>query len=321
MSSSRLAIGLLAVLGLVALVFAASRPDGGGERPPRSSSLDDGATGLTTLVALLGEEGSDVQRLQDPPSADLPSTADTVFLLDPGEVSEADQRSLAGFLAGGGRLVLGGDVGAASIEGITGVSSRVSAAAGSGEVVPLLPVAETAGVDSLQAPGARFSSVGVALPIAGDGTGDLAAIASVGDGTAILLADSKPLQNGWIAETDNALFAVELAGGRPVSFVESLAPDSVSGASGLAALPGRWAYAGVLLMLGALAFLWSRFRRLGEPDRAARELPPPRSRYVEALADALTRTGSPELMGERVRVEARRRLIDAAGLDTDAGCG
>jgi len=318
-SFSRLALGALALVVIVALLFAASRPEEGPHRPPGSSSGDDGPQGLTILATLLEESGREVGEVSDSPSSGSLDTDSTAILLDAGDLSDEDQEALASYVEGGGRLIIGGDLPSSALEGATGISARAGPSSDDPIAIPIVPVPETAGVTTIDAPGGRFSDVGAALPIAGDASGDLAAIATVGEGEAVILAEASPLQNDAIASADNALFAVGLSGepGRPVTFIEDLA-GRAEDAEGLAALPTRWAYAALLLLLAGLAFIWAHLRRLGAPDQDARELPPPRSRYVDALADALARTNSAPIAGEPVRLEARRRLLASAGLGDDA---
>ena len=50
---------------------------------------------------------------------------------------------------------------------------------------------------------------------------------------------------------------------------------------GIAAIPSRWKWALFALAAAALAFVWSRARRFGPPDRASRALPPARADGVE----------------------------------------
>lgn len=316
----RIAIGLLAALVIASIILGASRPEEDASRSPGSSSADAGSQGLTILATLLEESGREVREASDAPSSDSLESGETAILLDPGGLADADVEALAAFVEEGGRLIIGGDVSPSELEEASGVSVRPGPDSGESIAFPFVPIAETAGVATIEAGGGRFSDTGAALPIAGDSSGDLAAIAGVGEGDVVLLADSSPLQNGAIASADNAAFAVALAGeeGRPVAFVEGLAAGGGSEAEGLAALPSRWAYAAMLLLLAGLAFIWAHLRRLGAPDQDARELPPPRSRYVDALADALARTNSAPIAGEPVRLEARRRLLASAGLGDDA---
>jgi len=317
---SRVVLGVLAAAALVALVIGASRPEGESQRAPRTSSTDESPQGLTILAALLGESGRQVRRVSSSPNAGSLESGETAILLDAGSIVDEDARALAAFVEGGGRLIIGGDVAASALEEASGVSVRADPGSGESLAVPLVPVAETAGISTIEAGTERFSDTGAALPIAGDSAGDLAAIAGVGEGDVVLLADSAPLQNGTIASADNAAFAVALTGeeGRTVAFVESLAGKAEGEAEGFGALPSRWAYAAMLLLVAGLAFIWAHLRRLGGPDQDARELPPPRSRYVDALAAALARTNSAPIAGEPVRLEARRRLLASAGLGEDA---
>jgi hypothetical protein len=112
----------------------------------------------------------------------------------------------------------------------------------------------------------------------------------LGRGTLILAADAEPFRNRALADDDHAAATLALAGapGRPVAFVESV--HGYADQRGLAALPDGVQTCLILLALAALAFLVLRGRRLGPPERRARELPPPRRAHVEALAAALART-------------------------------
>jgi hypothetical protein len=98
-----------------------------------------------------------------------------------------------------------------------------------------------------------------------------------------LLAEPSPLENGRLARGDNAAFALDLAGSGPLVFFE---PQR---ASGLAALPGNAKGALVLLLVAALVLMLARGKRFGPVEPEARELPPPRVAYVDALAATLAR--------------------------------
>jgi hypothetical protein len=134
----------------------------------------------------------------------------------------------------------------------------------------------------------------------------------------VLVADPSPLRNRSIGLADNARFALGLAGAteRPVRFVERIASPP---GEGLAALPSEWLWAFGGLLLAALALVAARARRLGPPERQARDLPPPRRRYVDAIAASLARTREPSSAAEPLRAAARDRLLLRAGLPRDAG--
>ena len=138
--------------------------------------------------------------------------------------------------------------------------------------------------------------------------GAVVAVAQLGAGRAVLLADASPLHNRALARADSAAFGLAAAGAarRPVAFLETV--HGYGEATGLAALPARalWAIAG--LALAALALVWSMARRLGPPEDEARALAPPRRDYVEAVA---VRAGG-ERRPRRDRRSGGRRRAAAA---------
>lgn len=92
-----------AILGIVARAVAPT-PSG----PPLSSYATT-PTGVAAWAELLARDGHPVRRLRRPlASADLPYDATLVLLGGQQNVTPADARALRNFLAGGGRLVLGG---------------------------------------------------------------------------------------------------------------------------------------------------------------------------------------------------------------------
>lgn len=315
MTPFRVGVAVLGAVIAAALVLGSARPEGGGGSQPGASYSDTGPQGLSILAGLLSETGSDVRRDGSPPAEDSLDSDETAILLDPRTLSAPDQSGLRQFVSGGGRLILGGDVPADAIEGATGVSV-LPGGAGGGVATPLVPVRETASADLIDAPGARFAETGSALPIVGDAAGELAAVATVGEGRVILLADSSPLQNESIAAADNASFALDLIGDadRTVVFVDEVG-GPLGAETGLAALPGRWTYAALLILAAALLYVASRLRRLGAPDVEARTLPPPRVAYVDALARAVERTGGIGEAADPLREEARRRVLTSSGLE------
>ena len=137
-----------------------------------------------------------------------------------------------------------------------------------------------------------------------------------GSGRIALLADTSPLQNRLLDEDDNAAFALALSGRGPLTFVESV--HGYGPQRGLAAIPARFGWALLGLLLAALVFMVARGRRLGPPEREHRDLPPPRRAYVDALAATMARGKEREAAVAPVREEARRRLARRAGLREDA---
>jgi hypothetical protein len=139
-------------------------------------------------------------------------------------------------------------------------------------------------------------------------------VANVGAGRAVLLADASPLQNRLLDQADNAALGLALAGppGRRVVFAESV--HGYGRATGLAALPERWKWALIGLLLAAIAWVASRIRRLGPAEEETRALPPPRRAYVDAVAATLARTRTPAIAAERVKAAARSEVARRAGL-------
>jgi hypothetical protein len=151
-----------------------------------------------------------------------------------------------------------------------------------------------------------------------EGDSVLVSEADVGRGTMVFVADPSPFENSRIADADNAAVVVALAGddGRPVFFAEGVHDYGAS--RGWRALPTSWKLALFGILLAALAFVWSRARRLGPPDRTARELAPPRAEYVDALAATLERTRDPGVALGTVQRHVREQVAARSGLRPDA---
>ncbi len=320
------ALLVVVVVGVNVLFSGADAVDG-----PRSSSYATTLTGTAALAALLERDGRRVRRVRAPLEERLPPAGATAFVLDPVRLSGDEAAALARFVRDGGRLVAAG-------RGVERLAAELRAGAptAGGDAPRALRVAapapETAGVREVRASEARaWSDAGGALPLlAADGrTGAVALDADPTSGRApgaparaggrlLLLADAGPLQNRALAEADNAALALGLAGprGQDVAFIESI--HGYEEATGLAAIPGRWRVAVAGLALAVLLFGFARGRRFGPPERAERELDPPRRAYVEALAASLARTRDRSRAAAPVRDAARAALARRSGLDADA---
>lgn len=311
-------VALAVILNVVAVLVDALAPSPSG---PASSSLATSREGLAAWADLLRGSGRRVEALRDPPSdATLPERG-TVVLLDPDRVDDDEAAALARFVARGGRLVAGGRAPGSWVETAAGVDGLEWDGGGPRTARVLAPAPETAGVAAVRtAKQGAWTAAGGALPALGDGDDSLLLLARAGPGSVALLADASPLQNRLLDEDDNAALALALAGRGPVTFVESV--HGYGAARGLAALPGRFRWALILLALAALAFMLARGRRFGPPERERRELPPPRRAYVDALAAALARGGDREAAVAPVRAAVRARLGRStpaeAGLDAAA---
>ncbi len=164
-----------------------------------------------------------------------------------------------------------------------------------------------------------WSAPGTGRVLVGPRGAALLTLDRVGRGEILFLADVSPLENGYLGTGDNAAFALALAGDarRPVVFAEGV--HGFGSSRGLSAIPDRWKVALILLAIAALAFVWSRARRFGPPDRIARDLPPARVEYVQALSISLERSRDHAGALAPAQHWARARLATRAALGPNAG--
>jgi hypothetical protein len=307
-------VGVILVLNLLATGL--DRAVGGNEPSGVSgSSYSTANGGLAAYASLLGRFGHPVTRGRGPIATQPLDTASTVVVLDPTVVTREDAASLLQFVVAGGRLVIGGRepfylhnlrdnpptwrpehvTEWPDVDGTLGGARRVL----------------TAGTGVWSDPGSGHTLVR---------HGDVALVTRepVGRGEIVFVADPSALGNDFLGNADNAAFALALAGadGRPVVFAEGV--HGFGRARGIRAIPGPWKAALLLLMLAALAFVWSRARRLGPPDRPARRLPPPRADYVDALSLTLERTRNPSQSFAPLQGWVRDRVSTRSALPATA---
>jgi Domain of unknown function (DUF4350) len=299
---------------LLELVDEGTRPPSG----PRSSSYATASHGLAAYASLLSRNGHPVSRLREAPADASLDSDDTLVVLDPVGLTQADGEAIAAFLDDGGRLLAGGRASSGWLSSILD-EPRWSEEAADRSDRRLAPVPEVERVSLVRAGGVgSWREPGGALPALGDEEQTLLAVAAPGAGRALLLADASALHNRWLDEADNAALGLALAGdrGRRVVFAEGV--HGYGAATGLAAVPGRWWWALGGLVLAALVYLVACGRRLGPPEREERELPPPRREFVEAVGSLLARTKDAANAGARVQEAARARLAGRLGLSPDA---
>ena len=314
-------LGLVGAVVALNVALAGLERVTGGPAPagPASSSYAPGRDGLAASAELLADHGHPVHRLRARlHRADL-DTAATVVVADAPSLSDEESQALGRFVQGGGRLVASGPGAGPALgrmlgPGLAWVPDGVVAAG------PLAPVAEVEGVTRVRAAGpGSWRDAGPMLPVlAGPDGPILATVASWGRGRIVAVADSSVWQNRLLGQADNALFALAAAGppGRPVRFAE--AHHGYGAGDGLAAVPSHWKWSAAVAVTAVLAWMWSRGRRLGPPERPERELPPPRRAYVDAMAASLVRTRQPAAAVRPLQVAARRSLARRAGLAADA---
>jgi hypothetical protein len=311
------ALAALVAYGLVAYVVDGFTPSPGGVP---SSSYATSAEGLAAYAQLLQRTGHPVSQLRSAPSAARLGPDTTLVVLDPQVLTAGGLNALRSFLQAGGTLIAGGSaVNPSRWLGALTPNPPTWSPTGPTTSYPLTSTPYTAGAGRVRSAGfGSFTAPGSALPAVGAGGNALLDIASVGAGKLLMLADASPLQDFYLARGDNAALAVALAGppGRRVSFAESVHGYGV--ATGLAALPKRWKWALIGLLLAAAVAIAARFRRLGDPDPAPDTPQPPRRAHVEALALALKRTGQPAAAAAPVHDRAREIVIARAGLTDQA---
>ena len=286
---------------------------GGTPGGPRSSSYATGDDGLAAYASLVARAGHQVRRLRKPAAQAALDPGTTLVVLDPALPTPDDARALARFVAAGGRLVAGGAESDAWLRRIVPRGPAWSPE-GSRDAFAFVPIPELDGVDRVQADGTgSWLRAQSALPALAGGGRTLLAVASVGAGRVLLLADASPLDNKLLDRADNAAFGLGLAGprDRPVVFAESYHGYGTS--SGLSAIPRRWK---TLLLLGgvaAVALIIARGRRLGPAETEQRELAPPRREYVDALASLVARTRDRPAVAAALNERAHAVVARATG--------
>jgi hypothetical protein len=311
-----------AALALLELVGGLVAPLGGGAQDTSGSSYSSHETGLGAYADLLAAAGHDVARIRselDETEARLPTQATLVVAGVP--LTDSEQAVVARFVEDGGRLVAVGPPLVDTLRRV--VDDSISWRDGIVlDARPLVPVPETVGVVTVSSGASgMWGNTGAALPVLGQGGQQgqaLAAVANVGRGRVVLIADAALLYNALLAETDNAAFGLAVAGSpdRPVFFAE--AAHVADQGTGVAAIPSRWKWALAAGGIAAILAMWSASRRFGPPEDEARDLPPPRRTYVDAVAATLIKTRQPDLSLAPLRQAARERVYQRASLPPHA---
>lgn len=264
---------------------------------PRAES-----TGSTlALRRFLAEAGIEVSEGGPPPAA-----GGTYVLLEDLRTPDED-RALLAWAASGGRLVVADPrsslvtlSGAARDESIGLVGAqRLEPACIAEEAVGVRSIVVRASDLSLRG-GGRFVSCfdGHLLVRAHD------------RGTLVLLGGITALTNEHLRSSDNAVFALRLAGtGGHVVFGPPVPAEAAAPSSGVwAALPERAKVAIVAIVLAAVAFAALRARRLGRPPAEEPVAPIPASELVRATS-RLYRRGRNVGFAARVMRDATRSRV------------
>lgn len=312
-----LAVVALVVLGQLAVRLSSAFSDG--PRGPVGSSYATGEGGLSRYRDLLRHDGYDVQRRRQALDVDTPldPARDTVVVLDAPQLLPSEGTALQRFLVSGGRAVLGGrDPGRWLASAVPDPPTWQRG--GNPSCHSVVPVPETRGVtDVVLTSSGSFGSVGSSLPILACGGRVSATVAAVGGagGRVVLLGDSGPLQNQWLAAREDATFGLDLAGpGRRVVFDEQV--HGFGAPSGPAGLPAPARAALVLGLLALAAAAAATATRPHSRPAVAAPGPPGRRVLVDALGASLAR-GRPEQVAVPVQRAARSALAERAGVGWD----
>ncbi len=317
---ARWTVGIVVAVVVLNVGLTILRGIYGGPQGEPSSSYATSPEGIAGYAELLARNGHPVVPLRGSLDDVLPDDG-VVVVLDPEAITPSEVTALADWAAAGGRLVIGGRP-ELWMEGLTRETPPTWSPAGVMNAQPLAEVPAMRNVSTIGGEGSgSWEDPGPALPVAGlaaQPARNLVAIMSIGSGSAVLLADTSVLHNRYLATHDNALFALNLAGptGTPVYFAEGV--HGYGTETGLMAIPFRWKL--VLIGLGLAAAVWmiAVGRRVGPPEAEARDLPPPRRAYVEALTTTLARTKKPDEVVAPVRDAVRLRIARRVGLDGSA---
>jgi hypothetical protein len=311
----KLAAWAAVVIAVAAFLINTVNPPVAG---PEGSSYATDPGGLSAYLELLHRAGHPVTRVRSLPAGSRLDPASTVILLDPTALRARDIAPLRRFVIRGGVLLAGGSQPGAWLAELL-PDPPAWQASGPTAYAPPYASATTAGVGEVLSTGdGSWSDPRATLPVLGQPGGSLVDLADLGAGRIELLADASPLENQLLAHADNAALGLALAGlpGRPVAFEEGVHGYGVT--TGLAALPTRWKWALLGLLLAALAGVGARFRRLADPDPEGVPAMPPRRAHVDALALALGRSGPPGQAAATIPGYARGVVRRRAGLDADA---
>lgn len=299
-----LLVGAVAALAVGYVLFTPS-PSGG----PSGSSYGTRDGGAAAYASLLERRGYEVHQRRLPFADAVPESGTTVVIMDVGWIEPDESMALERFVLQGGRLVvIGTDPGFVVPE-----DGRVVGDAIHSLRYPLDGF-ETIGEVVLEN-GRAWQDSGLLLQVIGDGNETSVGVAAWGDGWVYAVSDASILSNQALTAGDHAALGLALVGPPGiVEFAEHL--HGFGPQAGFAGLPVRWQWAVGGLAVAALLFMVSRSRRLGPPPARVRDLPPPRVRYVDAMAAGLQRTGDRAGVSRVLTSEIRSRLA-RRGVDPD----
>jgi hypothetical protein len=308
----RLVFGVLLLVGLVAIAWAAGRPPRDGEPfDPRSS----GELGARGLVLFLRDMGADVTLSREGPTA----ATDVTLVLDD-RMSEAGAEDLLAWVRAGGTLV------------VADPSSRLSGpldeeGGGLGDLLaddPGRGVCDLEALDEVEevaAPGvARFVVPTDGGSCFGDDEAAVIVSEAVGDGIIVSIGSPMVFLNDSLDDRDHAVLAGSLlapAAGTRVTIVEEPLPGEGDESLGDLVADGVKA-ALVQLAVAFLVYALFRARRLGRPVREPLPVQIAGSELVVAVGELIQQSRDPDRAASVLQHDTRRTLARRLGLPVDA---
>ncbi len=312
------AVAVVVILNLAVLLLRAA--DDPATEGPAGSSFVTEPHGQRAWHDLLIDIGRSTQRIRAPfPEVAIERTAVLVALTpDPGRVEPGYAEALLDHAEAGGLVITTPD---APWFGMLVTGTELDAlpngSSGPGTALPA-----TADVRIVTASGSgSFTAFDGARPLlTAPGGRHIAVVKEVGDGLVVALSDISLLSNEFLAEQDNAAFAIAITDARQVVFDENIHGFTSGGGLLVAPVPVQV----MLLVLAAAAILWmwAVGARFGPPEQRRRSLPMRRARYVEGVGNSLIKTTVDEGAYGELRLRGLRELQRQAsrhpGLTHDA---
>ncbi len=291
-------IATLAVVVNLGVVVAERLAPDLPHRGPPGSSFNTYHAGLSAYAELLERNGRDVTAATRPVD-ELLDPRDTVVALGLFG-GAADVPAFEDFLARGGRLITD------EASGLTFSAFGTIPTEGA----TTYDTISHGGVTTLTGTGGAVWDATDGRVLAASEAGPVVVEWRYGAGTVVALADWSMLTNEYLAESDNAAFAVAITDGRPVLFdeIDHGYTDPPTGRG----FPDSWRWALRLLGVAVAVWLISISRRFGPPEPERRPLPPPRREYIDAVAGTLAKTTDPSSVVSVLRTHALRRLAPRA---------
>lgn len=286
-----------------------------------TSSFSAGPRGMKAAYLTLRELGYDVERSIEPMTALRAQPLITTLILSGEEpASDQDKRAFRAFVDQGGLLVAIGTNGGSAV-GLV-IPSDAKPPSLFNESIeafrPLVPSPLTrgAGEITMQADGERVFLPGTYVPLYGASLDNpVVAVASLGKGRVVWLADTTPFANAQLGEACNLRFLLNVVGAaseRRVVFDEHYQGHKRSLASYTAGTPLPW----IALQFGlvGVAVLLTHSRRLG-PVRAPHVDPRTSPmEFVEMLGTLYQRASARQAAVNAARMRVRRAIALRCGV-------